>query len=440
MSPDGCLAGADIQPANAASKRPIRLLVLSHLYPSPSCPAHGIFIHQHVRALLDLGLQVRVLCPVPWPPPGLRSRPQWQTYARVLLESGPFDGVSVQRLPYLTGPRPLHVFGGLGLALSLRHRLPRLRPQFPFDLIHAHTLTPDGWAACLAAGRFSIPVVCSIRGSDLNLYPQESRITRRATRYVLSHSASILAVSGALAEQARIFSRGAVSPRVIYNGVNQSRFYRNACGHEARSGLGIPRGAWVLLFVGGCAADKGVPELVHAFEALRRRHGNLHLALVGEGELLGWVRQRAATQGWANALTAPGKLTHERVADFCRASDCFAFPSHAEGMPNALLEAMACGLPCVATRVGGIPEALEHAVSGLLVPPKHVTALAAAVGRILTEPGLAPRLGSEAAATIVKRFSWHANAQAHKDVYAEVMRAGEGAPVPTDTHSTPSHG
>jgi glycosyltransferase involved in cell wall biosynthesis len=324
-------------------------------------------------------------------------------------------------MPYLVAPRPWHVLGGLGMAWSLRGALRRIHRTFPFDLIHAHTLTPDGWAACLTGPRFGVPVVCSIRGSDLNLYPQESRVAHRATRYVLRNCNAIVAVSGALAERAREFCPHGAAPRVIYNGVNTDCFARPTDRDALRATLGLPRDKRIVLFVGQCAADKGVPELVEVFSRLRADDPGLHLVLVGNGELLDSVRAQGRARFGSEGLTAPGQVPHERVAAYCRASDVFVFPSHAEGMPNALLEAMACGLPCVATRVGGIPEAVEDGVSGLLVPAKDPKALHRALGALLSDPEACARLGNAAAQKIASCFSWTHNAEMQLALYRHLL-------------------
>jgi glycosyltransferase involved in cell wall biosynthesis len=399
----------------------MRILQISHLYPSQTLPAQGRFIHQHVKALAGCGLAVRVVSPVPWPPPLLRKCSRWSRYHATLQEGGSYEGVPVQRVPYLVAPRPWHVWGGLGMAWSLRGALRRIHRTFPFDLIHAHTLTPDGWAACLTAPRFGVPVVCSIRGSDLNLYPQESRVVRRATRFVLRHCHAIVAVSGALAKRAREFCPGGAEPRVIYNGVNTGHFARQPDRDALRATLGLPRDGRIVLFVGQCAADKGVPELVKAFSQLRAEHSGLHLVLVGNGELFEQVRAQGRILCGNDGLTVPGQVPPERVAAYCRASDLFAFPSHAEGMPNALLEAMACGLPCVATRVGGIPEAIEDGVSGLLVPAKDPQALHRALGALLSDPGACARIGGAAAQKIASCFSWKHNAEMHLALYRHLL-------------------
>lgn len=400
-----------------------RVLVISHLYPSRAHPIHGRFIHEHVLALRGAGVEARVLVPVPWAPPLLRRHPRWQMYSDTLREPAEYEESDCRRLGYVTAPAPLHVFGGLGLALALGRVLPGLRREFAFDVLHAHCLTPDGWAACLAGRRLGVPVISSARGSDVNLYPRRSRVVRSATRYVLRRSSALVAVSRALAQMAAQLGGPGVTPQVIYNGVS-AVFLRPStltCATAARVELGLVPDRRIILFVGALQEEKGVLDLLEAFGQLRARHPAAHLVLLGDGPLRRRVEQIGREAGTAGFVSAPGAVTHERVAAYARASDAFAFPSHAEGMPNALLEAMAAGLPCVATRVGGIPEAVEDGESGFLVPARAPVALAAALSNILDDPELAGRLGTQAARTIAQRFSWPANALAHIELYRTVL-------------------
>lgn len=416
------MSTGNLRPGPLRSPASRRVLVISHLYPSAAHPTHGIFIHQSVRALRELGLDLRVISPVPWPPPLLRRRPKWAAYARILAEGDTFDGVPVKRVGYLTAPYPLYAFAGIGMALALRGVIERIRRIFAFDLVHAHNLTPDGWAACLLRRRLGTPVVSSIRGSDLNLYPDESRVIRSATRHVLRRCDAVVAVSGALAAKVPQLEPTVRPARVIYNGVDLCRFRESPDRASLRDRLGLPREAKVILQVGNCVPDKGIPELVAAFVRLQARHRNLILVLLGDGESKDWARAQGEPLG--GAIRTPGRVAHDVVAQYCQAADCFAFPSHSEGMPNALLEAMGAGLPCVATRVGGVPEAMEDGVSGLMIAPRDPAAIELALERLLTEPDLAQRLGAAAARSIERRFSWDAHARAYAELYEQLCVTG----------------
>lgn len=159
-----------------------------------------------------------------------------------------------------------------------------------------------------------------------------------------------------------------------------------------------------LAFVGRLTRDKGAFDLVEAVALLRASHPQLRLELAGDGELdavarrvreLG-IHDRVLIRGWCDA---PGR---ERLLE---RAGLFVLPSHVEGSPMSLLEAMACGCAVVATRVGGIPDTVRDGANGLLVAPGDVAGLAAALARLLDDRALATRLGTAARATIARRHA-----------------------------------
>jgi glycosyltransferase involved in cell wall biosynthesis len=162
-----------------------------------------------------------------------------------------------------------------------------------------------------------------------------------------------------------------------------------------------------ILFLGRLEAAKGVEDLLDAVALLAPRFPALRLVLAGSGELDAWRRgaarrgivERVELTGWVDAAARSAQLA--RAAVFC-------LPSHAEGLPMALLEAMAAGKAVVASRVGGIPDAVRDGVNGLLVPPRDAPALAAALARVLEDAGLQQSLGARARATVDRDYSTEA--------------------------------
>ncbi len=185
--------------------------------------------------------------------------------------------------------------------------------------------------------------------------------------------------------------------RVIHNGVEP---VRDLPGRDtARRALGIdPRAALVVGFAGALEEGKGVRDLLEACG--RCGVEGLALVLAGDGGMRAELERLAP--GPAFRLVLPGRL--DDIRDLLGALDLFVLPSHSEAMPLSLLEAMSAGLPILATRVGGIPEAIQDSVSGLLVPPHVPSALSDAIARIAADPGLARALG-QAAGSASSRFS-----------------------------------
>lgn len=214
---------------------------------------------------------------------------------------------------------------------------------------------------------------------------------RRWIRHTLEASSVVIALSSGWAE----FVRG-YAPRarveVLPNSVPLP---------APPSGSGEPGR---ILFLGRLEAAKGVSELLQAAKLLAPRFPQLRLVFGGDGDLDG-VRRRAAELGiaghvellgWIDARTRRVQL--ERAALFC-------LPSHAEGVPMSMLEAMAAGRPVVVSAVGGIPETIHDGVDGVLVPPRDPAALAAALARVLGDDALRARLAHAARASIERNYS-----------------------------------
>lgn len=399
---------------------PLKVLVISHLYPTPKAPAQGIFVHRHVHALVQAGVEVRVVCPVPWAPPPISWMSRWKRYGGV-RGWAELDGVPVLYVPFPVVPlRPyLGVQGGV-MAGRLLPVVRRLRQRFPFQIIHSHTLTPDGLAGLIVSATLDVPAVCSIRGSDINCYPFEDRLRSLSTRWVLRRTDRVTAVSGKLAERAIEFAGLEVPPAVIYNGVRAVELTPEE-RVRLRERYHLPRDGRVIMFVGRCEQDKGVEELLEAFRALQSVVSDAHLVLVGGGSAMASLKARARAWDLSPRVHFTGTVPASDVAGLLALAHVFALPSWSEGMPNALLEAMAAGLPCVATPVGGVPEILRPEHNGLLAPVRDRAALRAQLSRLLTEPPLAEQLGRAAAETVRSQLSWERNAREYIGVYHEVL-------------------
>jgi len=201
--------------------------------------------------------------------------------------------------------------------------------------------------------------------------------------------------------------------RVIHNGV--PGFPGQIPGAEARARLGLSPDVTVIGYLGALEEKKGLLDLFDAVE--RGGLAGPTLLLGGEGALEPALRDRAA--GRAFPVVFAGRV--DEVGGFLAAIDVFVFPSHQEALPLALLEAMAAGLPIVATTVGGIPEAIEDGVTGLLVPPRQSGALAEALRRLVENPALRRRLGEQARRTAAEKFSAERMVQATEALYAEIL-------------------
>lgn len=245
------------------------------------------------------------------------------------------------------------------------------------------------WMARLGGAR----TICHLHGGGLRRYAQldAGPLLRRWIRHTLEASSCVIALSpgwAAFAHECAPRARVEVLP-------NPVPLAPRAAG-QAEAGR--------ILFLGRVEAAKGVDDLLAACARLAGRHPGLRLVLAGAGELE-WARRRAAELGIAGRVETPGWLdAGARQAELARAW-LFCLPSHAEGLPMAMLEAMAAGVPVVATRVGAIPEAVGDGVEGLLVPARDAAALALAIGRLLDDRMLHARLACAARGAVERHYS-----------------------------------
>lgn len=193
--------------------------------------------------------------------------------------------------------------------------------------------------------------------------------------------------------------------------------YRDASSAGLSSTFGIPDGASVVGTVGRLVRRKGHHDLLEAWSGIVNQFPEAHLLLVGPGPERERLAELAREKGIAESVHLVGR--REDVPECLALMDVFAFPSHWEGHPGALLEAMAAGLPIVATRVPGNVELLTDGETGLLVPPEDPVALGESIASLLADRDLARRLGTAARETAYERFTLPAMVDRYATIYAE---------------------
>lgn len=203
---------------------------------------------------------------------------------------------------------------------------------------------------------------------------------------------------------------------LCYNGLDARRFQRQAALSDR-----VPPGALVIGTVCALRLEKGLPTLVQAFAACLSTNPNLFLVFVGDGpELATLQRQIRDAEIFSRCLFQP---TVADVVPWLSLIDVFVLPSLSEALSNSLMEAMACGCACVASRVGGNPELVRHGETGLLFGPEDVPDLTAQLERVIVDQPLRARLGRNAVSLINERFSLTAAAARLGGIYDAMMAA-----------------
>jgi glycosyltransferase involved in cell wall biosynthesis len=315
---------------------------------------------------------------------------------------------------YLMTPKVGMTLYGISLFLSTWRAVRRIGRSFKFDLIDAHYVYPDGFAAALLGLAMKKPVVISARGSDINLYSQMPMI-RPLLRFALTRATRVIAVSEALKEVMVRLGTAEERIEVIPNGVDAQKFAPMP-RREARTRLGLNEGTY-LLSVGNLTENKGVHLLVRALHLLRSRHHvtDLSLLVVGDGPMRHELERLAASLDLAEHVRFVGRVAHEQLHVWYSAADLFCLASAREGWPNVLMEAQACGLPIVATRVGGVPEIVSSEAVGLLAR-REERDLAQTILMALQRPWPSDALRQHASS-----FSWTRVADALSATFARAL-------------------
>lgn len=346
------VSGRNVWQQKEPDSRPIRILVITSLYPYRGDPTFGLFVARQVAALRELGATVDVVA-MRRRGSGLRGRVAYGMWAL------------------------------RGLARLVRR----------YDVVHAHYALPSGWVALWHRRLKGIPSVITVHGSDVVALPDLHPWAVPQLTRVLQAADHVIAVSEFLRDQ--VVQRYQVSPErvsVQSMGIDCRVFRPDRPGaHEIRQRFGEQP---LITYAGYLVPVKGLEHLIEAFARLRERLGAGHLVLIGDAPDPAYKEvlvARVEAAGLERHVTWTGALPPERLADYMAASDVFVLPSIREGLGLVALEAMACGVPVVGSRVGGIPEIVEDGETGILVEPGNASALAGAMRRALMDPDVRAR-------------------------------------------------
>lgn len=280
----------------------------------------------------------------------------------------------------------------------------------PVSLIHAHTGSVSAWASLVASRRYGIPLVVTYHGSEVHDRLVNRRKGWELCREVFKYAHLNLPVSRDLE---RIL-RNHVKPRgqceTLLLGVDQTRFFPSSDTKQKKS----------VLFVGRVRKEKGIHDLLLAWKQVKQVCSDVVLTVVGSDFTDGEFLNQAFSLNIADSVKMVGPLPHEKIPDVMRQASLFCLPSYGEGTPVSIMEAMSCGLPIVATRVGGIPDIVIYNQMGLLVDKGDVQGLAEAIISLLMRPDECNRLSQEAEIYAREHFSGEKSSDRLVSLYNEL--------------------
>lgn len=393
----------------AVSDQPLRLLTYSSLFPSAALPRHGIFVAERLRQQAATGRLVsQVVSPVPWFPFRHPRFGRYADFARI-PDADTVSGFQVAYPRYPAIPKL-----GMSLAPLLMERGSRAsvsRSIAGIELVDAHFLYPDGVAAVILGRRLNVPVVLTARGSDINQF-SEFAIPRRWLVWAMCSAAHVFTVSSALRQ--RVLELGVPEGQVTVsrNGIDLERFQLQD-KLAARRRLGWPEDARIMISVGNLLELKGHHVLIDAMRSL----ADTKLMIVGEGPERTNLEAQIAAHDLGDRISLLGLLEQAQLPDIYAAADICLLASSREGLPNVILESIACGTPVVATAVGGVPEVINAAAAGRLVAERSARAFVDAIQALS-----AAKPERTATRRHAERFAWSESIGPQIDMMLRIVR------------------
>ncbi len=388
----------------------MRILVLTTLYPNAIMPSHGVFVENRLRAFKDVSkADIRVIAPVPWFPSGHKIFRSWGHWANI-PEHETRHGIDIVHPRYALIPKIGMSITPIMLEKTFAKAAQELLDDgFDFDLIDAHYFYPDGVAAVNLATKLGKPITVTARGTDINLIPQYPRQKAMILKAV-AHADAAITVAEAL--RTEMIDLGAAPEKIhtLRNGVDLDLFQpseRNTI--RQKMGLSGP----VIASVGHLIERKGHHLVIEALKQIP----DATLLIAGDGPDRARLQQCAEQFQLSDRVNFLGAVPHEALPDIYTASDVLALASSREGWPNVLLEAMACGCPCVASPVWGSGEVITDQESGQLAKNRSADAMATAISSVLSKENSRQKTRAYA-----ERFSWEETSQNLNNLFSNIIK------------------
>ena len=406
----------------------MKICALTHTYPRFPHDINAPFVEQLMERIAAKGNEVAVLT---------AFDPAWNR--------GPGDHTVDLRTYRYIRPDRLHILGYSRtiegnvrfrkrvLALSpllflfgFRAFLRLVREKRP-DVIHAHWILPNGFIAALVSRATGTPLLIQLHGSDV-FTAEKNALFRWMARFAASRASYIVSPSPDLA--ARIGALGADTGKIgIVPNTVDAGFCDTVTDEDVsalRNRLGVPPGTRVVLAMGRMVHVKGFSYLLDAFARIAWEFPDTALVLAGGGMLFDDMRALADSLGIGGRVIMPGAVTREEVPVYFRAAELFVVPSirhesgAVDGLPVVVPEAMAAGLPIIASAVGGIPVLVRDGATGVLVQERDPSALADALRRLLADPDGCRRYGECARRIIACSVNYDRVAEHFSLLYQEI--------------------
>ncbi|MEM3035877.1 MAG: glycosyltransferase [Thermoplasmata archaeon] len=399
----------------------MKIVVISQMFPCKRHPTSAIFFANLLKELANKVNELIVITPRPYIPKFLtKIKKSWAKWYLDPMKSK-LEQIEIIR-PYVPSLPGIQYEGinSILMHLSLSYLLRKLIKTRKIDLILGYNMIPEGIAAVRLAKSFKLPAGFWAIGSDVNDFAKYNRLNFYLSIKCVEESNIIFTESKDLENKIRQYSTKPLNVKTFYKGIHISNFQELPPQSDLLKKLGLNEGRRYILFVGRLIYDKGIYELAQTFSVISKKYLDVDLILIGEEIEKEKLARKFEQEGILKRVFFKGIIPYKEVAYYMKVSYLLCLPTWAEGLPNVVMEAMASGLPVIATNVGGIPEILEDEVTGLSVPVKNVEKLTEAVIKMLEDRSLRENCIMNAKKLIYEKFDVKKNVHQLYELLQEV--------------------
>lgn len=395
----------------------MKVLIISHMYPSNFNSMSGIFVFKQAKALVQNGCEVKVVSPVPWTPfPFNVVNKKWKGYNNI-PDKDVIDSIEVYYPRYLEFPRGiLFQKSGYFMAKGIKNIIRKIYKNFKFDLIHSNVALPDGYSGMLINNYFNVPHIVTIHGQDFQNTINKNKKCREAVFRVLNSADKIITVSNKLKNIVKE-QEFCYKINVINNGIDDDCFENNIENikkNEIKDKIKI-------LSVSNLKKTKGIQINLRAISQLKGKYGNIQYDIIGEGEFEIQLRKLVRELGLEDVVNFLGKKEHDEVLKSMSDYDIFSLPSYNEGFGTVYIEAMSKRVAVIGVEGEGIEDAIKNGYNGFLVKREDVTSLIDVLDMLIKDDKKRNIIAKNGRNTVIKYFTWNSNAKKVIKLYEKMI-------------------
>ena len=380
----------------------MKILIISHMYPSSFNKIGGIFVHQQVKELKKQGCEITVVSPIPWTPfPIKYLSKKWKEYYKIPQKTI-LENIKVYYPRYLEIPKNLfYASSGKRMYLGIKKTITKIYENFKFDIIHSHVALPDGYCGMMVAQEYNKSLIVTIHGQDFQQTIFKNVKCKKNIEKVINFSKKTITVSNKLnnigKKKLKINSKKLIT---IPNGINTKHISQKKSNLSKKY-----ENKKIILSVSSLIKTKGIDYNLKAIARIRKKYPEIIYLIIGDGPEKENLKELANKLDISNQIEFLGQMSHKKVMEYLSICDIFSLPSWNEGFGIVYLEAMAHQKPIIGVVGQGINDVIENKKNGLLIEPKNINSLVETLNFLLYSPEIIRKIGKGAQKTVLEKYT-----------------------------------